>query len=234
MQDKEQTKNTSAGVQRKRKKQDLSPRTAPVQGRSKKRSKEILDVTGELLEKVGLDDLSTILIAREVGISVGSLYHYFPNKHAILYAMAQRWLDDIKQVMSDMSALPVEEMELEVLLDQMLQLNLKVYKRQKAVLMLVQAMFSVPELKELDIQHDDMVISHMAALFKRMGIKRHLKERERLGRVYLETSHSIFLVAVHQKGERARRTLADLKFMLCSLLERHLMQSEADDPGSLR
>lgn len=197
-----------------------------------KRSKEILDVTGELLEKVGLDDLSTILIAREVGISVGSLYHYFPNKHAILYAMAQRWLSDIEQVMSDMSVLPVEEMELDALLDQMLQLNLKVYKRQKAVLTLVQAMFSVPELKELDIQHDDMVISHMAALFKRMGIKRHLKERERLGRVYLETSHSVFLVVVHQKGERARRTLADLKFMLCSLLERHRMQSETDSQHS--
>ncbi|MAC48617.1 MAG: TetR family transcriptional regulator [Oceanospirillum sp.] len=228
MQGKEQKKNASSDVLEKRTKQDLSPRTAPVQGRSRKRSKEILDVTGELLEKVGLDDLSTILIAKEVGISVGSLYHYFPNKHAILYVMAQNWLNDVEQVMGQMTALPVEEMELDALLDEMLKLNLKVYKRQKAVLTLVQAMFSVPELKELDIRHDEMVISHMASLFKRMGIKRHLKERERLGRVYLEVSHSTFLVVVNQKGERARRTLADLKFMLYSLLERHQQQPEVD------
>jgi len=208
----------------KRKPQDLKPRNAPVQGRSKKRSKEIIDVTGELLERVGLDDLNTILIAKEVGISIGSLYHYFPNKHAILYAMGQRWLEELEGVLSEIETLPVEEMALDPLLDQILQKHLKVYKRQKAVLTLVQAMFSVPELRELDAQHDEMVIAHMAVLFKRMGINRHLKERERLGRLYLEISHSVFLVVVHQKGERSRRTLADLKFMLLSLLQQHLEQ----------
>ncbi|MCO4759206.1 MAG: TetR/AcrR family transcriptional regulator [Oceanospirillaceae bacterium] len=209
------------------KSQDLKPRNAPVQGRSKKRSKEIIDVTSELLERVGFDDLNTILIAKEVGISVGSLYHYFPNKHAILYAMGLRWLEEIDKVLSEIAAWPVEDMPLDELVEQMLAKNLKVYKKQKAVLTLVQAMFSVPALRELDAQHDDLVISRMAAIFKRMGINRHLKERERLGRLYLETSHSVFLVVVHQSGERAKRTLADLKFMLCTLLQQHLEQSQS-------
>ncbi|MBE9398968.1 TetR/AcrR family transcriptional regulator [Pontibacterium sp. N1Y112] len=213
------------------KSQDLKPRNAPVQGRSKKRSKEIIDVTSELLERVGFDDLNTILIAKEVGISVGSLYHYFPNKHAILYAMGLRWLEEIDKVLTEIAAWPVEDMPLDELVEQMLAKNLKVYKKQKAVLTLVQAMFSVPALRELDAQHDDLVISRMAAIFKRMGINRHLKERERLGRLYLETSHSVFLVVVHQSGERAKRTLADLKFMLCTLLQQHLDQSQSQ-PGS--
>ena len=90
--------NTVSGEpQRSRKRDNLKPRSAPVQGRSIKRSKEILDATGELLERVGMHDLTTNVIAREVGISVGSLYHYFPNKHAILYAMVvsnreRRWI----------------------------------------------------------------------------------------------------------------------------------------------
>lgn len=213
------------------KSQDLKPRNAPVQGRSKKRSKEIIDVTSELLERVGFDDLNTILIAKEVGISVGSLYHYFPNKHAILYAMGLRWLEEIDKVLTEIAAWPVEDMPLDELVEQMLAKNLKVYKKQKAVLTLVQAMFSVPALRELDAEHDDLVISRMAAIFKRTGINRHLKERERLGRLYLETSHSVFLVVVHQSGERARRTLADLKFMLCALLQQHLEQSQSQ-PGS--
>ena len=212
----------------KRKPQDLKPRNAPVQGRSKKRSKEIIDVTGELLERVGLDDLNTILIAKEVGISVGSLYHYFPNKHAILYAMGLSWLEEIDKVLTEIGKWPVEEMALEELVEQMLTANLKVYKRQKAVLTLVQAMFSVPELRELDAQHDELVIARMAEIFKRMGINRHLKERERLGRLYLETSHSVFLVVVHQSGERAKRTLTDLKFMLCALLRQHLESCQAE------
>lgn len=209
-----------------KKSQDLAPRNAPVQGRSKKRSKEIIDVTGELLERVGLDDLNTILIAKEVGISVGSLYHYFPNKHAILYAMGSRWLETVEAALDQIANWPVETMQLEELVEQMLSLKLKTYKRQKAILTLVQAMFSVPELRELDDQHDELEISRMAEVFKRMGIQRHLKERERLGRLYLEVTHSVMLVVVNQKGERAKRTMADLQMIICNLLNQHLSDAE--------
>ncbi|WP_245601013.1 TetR/AcrR family transcriptional regulator [Marinobacterium jannaschii] len=210
----------------KKKPQDLKPRNAPVQGRSKQRSKQIIEVTGELLERVGLDDLNTILIAKEVGISVGSLYHYFPNKHAILYAMGSSWLDNVEAALDKIGSWSIEQMEPDQLVADMLQEKLKVYRRQKAILTLVQAMFSVPELRELDSRHDELEIGRMAEIFKRMGINRHLKERERLGRLYLETTHAIFLVVVHQKGERAKRTLNDLQFMISSLLRQQLAQSD--------
>nr|WP_320135411.1 TetR/AcrR family transcriptional regulator [uncultured Amphritea sp.] len=205
--------------------QDLAPRNAPVQGRSKMRSKQIIDVTGELLERVGLDDLNTILIAKEVGISVGSLYHYFPNKHAILYAMGSRWLETVEAALDEIDRWPVETLPMATLVERMLALKLKTYKQQKAILTLVQAMFSVPELRELDEQHDELEISRMATVFKRMGINRHLKERQRLGRLYLEVTHSVMLVVVNQKGERAKRTLADLNMIICNLLRQY---SEVD------
>lgn len=218
--------NASAQSVKRKKSQDLAPRNAPVQGRSKKRSKEIIDVTGELLERVGLDDLNTILIAKEVGISVGSLYHYFPNKHAILYAMGSRWLETVEAALGEIASWSVETMPMDELIDNMLSLKLKTYKRQKAILTLVQAMFSVPELRELDEQHDELEISRMAEVFKRMGINRHLKERERLGRLYLEVTHSVMLVVVNQKGERAKRTMADLKMIICNLLNQHQSETE--------
>jgi len=201
---------------------DIEPRNAPVQGRSKKRAKQIIDVTGELLERVGFDDLNTILIAKEVGISIGSLYHYFPNKQAIMHAMGKQWLAEIEQVLQQYDSWDIENMSLEELVKKMLQANLKVYKRQKALLTLVQAMFSVPELRELDEQHDEMVISHIANVFKRMGMKKQLKERERIARVYLEATHALFLTINLQQGERSKRTLADLNYMIVSLLRSHL------------
>lgn len=207
---------------------DVSPRNAPVQGRSKKRSQQILDATGELLERVGLDELNTILIAKEVGISIGSLYHYFPNKQAIMYAMGIRWLKEVEQVLSQFDAWPVETMGLDELVDKMLITNLKVYKKQKAILTLVQAMFSVPELRQLDADHDELIIQNMAQVFKRMGMAQHLKERERLARVYLETTHSLFLVVVNQKGDRAKRSLNDLKLMITSLLNSYLLEGSSN------
>lgn len=200
---------------------DIEPRNAPVQGRSKQRSKQIIDATSELLERVGIDDLNTILIAKEVGISIGSLYHYFPNKHAILYAMGMRWLDEIEGVLNEFDSWDIENIPLDQLVDDMLSTNFKVYKKQKAVLTLVQAMFSVPELRELDEKHDEMMISTFARLFKRMGINKQLKERERLGRVYLESTHAVFVTMATQQGERAKRTQADLKVMVMALLTAH-------------
>ena len=204
------------------KKQNLAPRNAPVQGRSRERSRQILDATSELLEKVGFDDLNTILIAREVGISVGSLYHYYPNKHAILFAMGSRWLEEVEAALDSIALWPIEEMDREELVDKMLAANLKAYKQQKAILTLVQAMFAVPELRELDERHDEMYISRMAEVFKRMGSKAHIRERERMGRMYLEITHAACLVIVHQKGQRAQRTLEDLKLMVMTFLRSHL------------
>jgi AcrR family transcriptional regulator len=201
---------------------DIEPRNAPVQGRSKKRSKQIVDATSELLERVGFDDLNTILIAKEVGISIGSLYHYFPNKHAILYAMGMRWLDDIEGVLKEFDGWDIENIPLSDLIDDMLNTNFKVYKKQKAILTLVQAMFSVPELRELDEKHDEMIITTFARVFKRIGMSQQLKERERLGRVYLESTHAVFVTMSTQQGERVKRTQADLKVMVMALLQTHL------------
>ena len=206
--------------------QSVSPRSEPVQSRSIKRTQQILEVTSNLLETVGLNDLNTAIIAKEVGISVGSLYHYFPNKHAILYAMGKSWLDSIEEVLNDIEEWPVERLSLEDFIDQVVDINLRTYRQQKAVLRLVQAMFSVPELRELDERHDDMVISQMAKVFKRLGINKHIRERERIARHYLEVTHSSYLVIVNQNEQRATRTLQDLKIMLQSLLAHHLKSPE--------
>lgn len=206
--------------------QSVSPRSEPVQSRSIKRTQQILEVTSNLLETVGLNDLNTAIIAKEVGISVGSLYHYFPNKHAILYAMGKSWLDSIEEVLNDIKGWPVESLSLEDFINQVVDINLRTYRQQKAVLRLVQAMFSVPELRELDERHDDMVISQMAKVFKRLGINKHIRERERIARHYLEVTHSSYLVIVNQNEQRATRTLQDLKIMLQSLLAHHLKSPE--------
>jgi len=136
--------------------------------------------------------------------------------------MGMRWLDDIEQVLKEFDGWDIESMTLSDLLDDMLHTNFKVYKKQKAILTLVQAMFSVPELRELDEKHDEMMITTFARIFKRLGMSKQLKERERLGRVYLESTHAVFVTMSTQQGERAKRTLADLKVMVMALLQSHL------------
>ena len=75
-------------------KRKIGSKRTPRQSRSLQRRQEILRTTATLLDRVGFDDLTTILIAKELRISVGSLYHYFPNKQAILYALGEQWLEE--------------------------------------------------------------------------------------------------------------------------------------------
>lgn len=67
----------------------INPRKVPQQKRSKERYQKIVDTAIELLGEVGYDDLTTDLIAEKSGISVGSIYQFFPNKESIIYSHAE-------------------------------------------------------------------------------------------------------------------------------------------------
>ena len=198
----------------------LTPRNQPVQKRAMARRNQILEVTAELLEEVGQDDLTTILVAKRVGIAVGTLYHYFPNKYAIMYALAEQWVGEMDIALQVLEAEDLENISIKKFVDRSIERMLLVYTNQRGLLPLVQAMFGVPELKELDLIHDDLIISAMARMFKRMDIASESNELGRLGRAYLEISHALLLVVVNQSKEDGLRTLGDLKFLSLSLLER--------------
>jgi AcrR family transcriptional regulator len=62
----------------------IKPRKNPQQARSRKTRQEILEATAHLLNKQPLGEVSTNHIARKTGISIGTLYKYYPNKDSIL------------------------------------------------------------------------------------------------------------------------------------------------------
>ena len=186
------------------------------------RAQQILQVSAELLEEVGLDTLTTILIARRSGISVGTLYHYYPNKHAILHAMAERWLREVERSLDEVEAWPLGELGLPQFVDRLVERQLVVYREQRGILHLVQAMFSIPELRELDQRHDALVIERMSKVFGRSGLKGSSTGLGRLARAYLELTHALLLVVVNQAGSRSRRTLTDVKRVTTALLEPYL------------
>ncbi len=198
----------------------LSPRSKPVQKRALARREQILAATAVLLEEVGQDDLTTILVAKRVGVSVGTLYHYFPNKYAILYALAEQWLGEWNLALLELEAHKIEALSLKKFVEKVMDRTLLVYKNQSGILPLVQAMFGVPELKELDSQHDELIIASMARMFRRLEITEDHAELSRLGSEWMEVSHDLLLVIVDQNPTDAARSLSDLKFLSLCLLER--------------
>jgi AcrR family transcriptional regulator len=75
----------------------LEPRKSPVQARSAASVDAILEATIQVLLNVGKERLTTTRVAFRAGVSVGTLYQYFPNKSALLQAVLKRHLTAVTE-----------------------------------------------------------------------------------------------------------------------------------------
>jgi len=72
-------------------KKTVKARKVPGQARSQETVGVILEASARILESDGLRGFNTNAIAVRAGVSIGSLYQYFPNKDAILLALIGRF-----------------------------------------------------------------------------------------------------------------------------------------------
>jgi AcrR family transcriptional regulator len=77
----------------------LEPRKSPVQARSNASVSAILEATVQVLLDVGKERLTTTRVAQRAGVSVGTLYQYFPNKSALLQAVLRNHLESVAQAL---------------------------------------------------------------------------------------------------------------------------------------
>ncbi|WP_210189085.1 TetR/AcrR family transcriptional regulator [Bradyrhizobium sp. Rc3b] len=70
--------------------QRLNPRKTPAQTRAALTVDTILEGAADILERYGFDGYTTNEIAARAGVSIGSLYQYFPNKDAVTIALIER------------------------------------------------------------------------------------------------------------------------------------------------
>lgn len=88
-------------------------RKKPKQDRSRNTVDAILIAAAHILKTSGFSGVTTNAIAEKAGVSIGSLYQYFPNKHAILGELRARrseWFGErLRAEIGRIRALPVAE-----------------------------------------------------------------------------------------------------------------------------
>lgn len=80
---------------------DPLTRRHPRQERAHETVAVILEAAWRLLRQQGLTGFNTNRIAERAGVSIGTLYGYFPNKQSILVALARRLLQADRQAVAD-------------------------------------------------------------------------------------------------------------------------------------
>lgn len=70
-------------------------RNEPVQARSTARLTALLDAAAAAIDELGYERLTTAMVAERAGASIGTVYRYFPDRIAVLQALAARNLERI-------------------------------------------------------------------------------------------------------------------------------------------
>lgn len=74
-------------------------RVEPVQARSAARVGALLDAACQTMHEVGYEQLTTAMVAERAGASIGTVYRYFPDRVAVLQAVAARNLERVTQTL---------------------------------------------------------------------------------------------------------------------------------------
>jgi AcrR family transcriptional regulator len=78
-----------------------TPRKLPTQSRAKATVDNILKAAALVLVAEGFEKTTTNLVAKRAGISIGSLYQYFPSKEALVAALIERHAAEMRRALSE-------------------------------------------------------------------------------------------------------------------------------------
>jgi AcrR family transcriptional regulator len=197
----------------------LSSRSEPIQGRARLQRDKILMETCSLLKTVGLSELTTILVAKKLNISVGTLYHYFPNKHAILFTLSELWRDKLIQAMDDINSEDIEKMQLKPIVSLTIDRLLAAYRENSYLLPIIPVMVTMPELRSTYDAYLNTVNGRFMGIFERLTIAISDDAARHLPVFIHQICHTI-LFNLSGDNDSDTRSIADLKYLLLSLLER--------------
>lgn len=79
----------------------LTPRKTPRQARATVTLDAIFEATIQVLVADGPHRLTTTRVAKRAGVSVGTMYQYFPHKQALFYAVNERYLNALAEKVED-------------------------------------------------------------------------------------------------------------------------------------
>jgi AcrR family transcriptional regulator len=197
-------------------------RRTPVQERSAARVERMLDAAASLLDEVGYEGTTTSLIASRAGVSVGSLYQFFPDRRAVLRALALRSFSRFAAMLSDRvtsSHLVRWQDAVEVVVDVYVEFS----RSEPAARVLS---FGGPvdtHMLDADDDNNAVVAGALGEVLRLVVPDLVIDERMRLAlRVAVEAGDRVLDLAFRISGEGDAAIVAETKVLLVSYLSRYL------------
>jgi len=182
---------------------ELLEKNKPQQERAKRTYESILAAAAELLVEVGVERISTNLVAERAGITVPALYRYFPNKYAVLNALGAILMDKQNAVFQQWFDRYLEKGDPQLLLDNIYELLKRTHdvtQNQVGGLELLQALRAVSPLQEVRLASHRLVASQFAMIVAEM-LARPVDELVKTqARLTIDTGYAIVEMALEDRS----------------------------------
>lgn len=198
-------------------------RKAPKQKRSRELVERLLDATAATLAERGLEDTTTNHIAEKAGVSIGSLYQYFPDKEALFEALMERVGEKVSKVFRERGAqLEFVNFDLKTVANYVILFGISMIKSDP---------LSLEIMKNWNILPIDKLIDPLEKFFLVMAqpyFIRHYKDyqvQDLEGKLYVLVNSTLFTVVRYlldsENSILTEKQLADiLSDMIVALLEK--------------
>ena len=195
-------------------------RRKPRQARSQERVNRILDVAEQMFIQEGYHATTTNAIATQAHVPIGSLYQFFPDKAAILYALAERYIEMLRRQVAalyseNMLQLPLPDY-VDRLVDAVDQFFTD-YPGYHAIFMQVQD--TMPELEQLEDLADAQLIRDWATELALRDAKLTPEDCEAMAFVLVKTIGTILWLSLSQSPPMRKRLVAEAKRFTLSYLQ---------------
>jgi AcrR family transcriptional regulator len=200
----------------------LSPRRQPVQERARKTVELILDTAAALIGEGGVEAFNTNVLAERAGVRVRTVYRYFPNKLAVMTAVAERLAEEWDGWFEGFRSLSDPRSNWRTLWVAYIGTFVDGIRRVPGGMAIRRAMRALPELQAIDRQDNERLARQLAAAIERRGVAVPRSRLTTMARIIIETAVTVLDLALLEPQAQATALIEELKHMHLTYMEPYI------------
>ncbi|MFM2303579.1 MAG: hypothetical protein RLZZ135_989 [Cyanobacteriota bacterium] len=201
-------------------------RRQPRQARSQERVNQILAVAEQMFITEGYNATTTNAIAARAKVPIGSLYQFFPDKAAIVQALALRYMEQLHLSFAELDPASVSQMPLSDYVDMLIDTTDRFftdYPGYHAIFMQVQG--TIPELTEIENAADAQSIQDLAVSLAQRNSELSPVDCEAIAFVLVKTIGTLLWLSLSQENHFRQRLVTETKRFTLNYLQSYFRSS---------
>lgn len=195
-------------------------RRQPRQARSQERVNRILDVAEDLFARQGYAATTTNAIATQAQVPIGSLYQFFPDKTAIVQALALRYAEKLHQELAVVDEDELATLSLSDYVNQLIDTTDRFFNENPsyyAIFMEVQG--TIRELEEIDATTDVKLIGDLASSLARRDARLAPADYQAIAFVLVKAIATLIWLSLSQEKTFRQRLVVETKRLTLTYLQ---------------